>query len=93
MTQENISKVIFQKLAQIQGASELDIYRQFLNHITDFRLDVGILSREMINDLYGKQDKNPKYFDYRNHCNWAALANGVMDSDESLCFYQQKKGC
>ena len=93
MTSINISKVIFKKIAKVQETSEIEIYRQFLNHITDFRLDVGILTRDMINDLYGEEDKNPKYFDYRNHCNWSALANGVMNDDECLCFYQEKKNC
>ena len=92
MTSVDISKVIFKKLAELQKTTEIEVYRRFLNHITDFRLDVGILTQSMITDLYGNEDKNPKYFDYRNHCNWAALANGVMDVDESLCFYQEKKG-
>ena len=87
MASINISKVVFKKIAQVQETTELDVYRRFLDHITDFRLDVGILSRSMITDLYGNDDKNPKYFDYRNHCNWAALANGVLDEDETLCFY------
>ena len=92
MASINISKVVFKKIAQVQETTELDVYRRFLDHITDFRLDVGILSRSMITDLYGNDDKNPKYFDYRNHCNWAALANGVLDEDETLCLYQKKKG-
>ena len=92
MASVDIAKVVFKKIAEVQGTTELEVYRQFLDHITDFRLDVGILSRSIITDLYGNDDKNPKYFDYRNHCNWAALANGVLREDESLCFYQNKKG-
>lgn len=92
MASQSISKIVFKKIAEVQDKNELEIYRDFLNHITDFRLNVGNLTQYMIKDLYGKEDKNPKYFDYRNHCNWAALANGVMKNNESLCFYQQKKG-
>ena len=91
MASVDISKVVFKKIAEVQGIRELEVYRQFLDHITDFRLDVGILSNSIITDLYGNDDKNPKYFDYRNHCNWAALANGVLHEDESLCFYQKRR--
>ena len=92
MASVHISKIIFRKIAELQESTELEIYRHFLNHITDFRLDVGILTNDMITELYGKEDKNPKYFDHRNHYNWSGLAGGVMDNNESLCFYQEKKG-